>query len=150
MVNQLDHQPQFDTAYIESSERAIDKFVSELDLGLYEYIIGFGLYTGPDKDKLRVETQYTSKFKTSTMEGLPGTISVEPLFRENENIKSAKAIGNSYCNLVSYKFTQRISEEGACTKYNFIHVPRGFDIDLAVETIHEQLESLRLSPAAGL
>lgn len=150
VVKQLDQAAERDTAYIGSSERAIDKFVSEVDLDAYKYVVGFGLYTGPDKDKLRVETRYTNKFKTSIIAKHPEATNVEPLFRDNDCVKSAQATGNSYCNLVSYRFTQRISEEGARTKYNFIHIPRGFDINLAAETIREQLPSLLLSSAAGI
>ena len=91
------------------------------------------MYGGPDRAELRVEMLATSQFRNQSRDNdlinLPGFLATGP------SLKLAHAMGNSYCNLVSYLLAKRLMTERATTKFNFVHIPKSFSIDEVVEVL---------------
>lgn len=107
-----------DIKIIKSSETGIESFISRTDFSHYKRIIGMGMYSGRDKDRVRIETECSSQFrnKKENLTRLP----IPYFIDENDTFKLAKGIGNSWCNLVSF----RLLSSHKITNYTFLHIPR--------------------------
>lgn len=125
---------------LSSSYSAINEFVDNLDYSKFRYIIGMGVYSGRDKSQLRLETVYRNKFRNNIISKTPVTITVMPFMQPSKYLKIASGIGNSWCNLVSYKVSSLIDDDSI--KYNFLHIPKLFNEKLAIEAIKEQISLL--------
>jgi hypothetical protein len=67
-------------------------------------------------------------------------INIKPFIKESENTKIASALGNSWCNLISYKIMRLIENKELKSKYTFLHIPSSFNSDFAVEIIDRLTE----------
>ena len=120
---------------VDSSEASINSFVNETDFSNFDYIIGLGSYSGKDADKLRIETLCNSQFRNDKANLVE--IAIPHFFKETESMKLASGIGNSYCNLVSYKLLSNTTNSNL--KYTFLHIPKKHNPKDAAVTIDEQL-----------
>jgi pyrrolidone-carboxylate peptidase len=120
--------------YIASHYNEIDRFVTELIIHKPRYILGLGMYSGRDREKLRIETQ--CKFETEKL-------TINNFFKSDNHSKLANGIGNSYCNYISYRIMKIINDGNLNIEYTFIHIPKSFDINLAQLTIDGMLEKSR-------
>ncbi len=57
--------------------------------------------------------------------------------------KYAAGIGNSYCNLVSWKIMRSISQKKLKSQYTFLHTPKSLRIITLVKEIDFLLKALR-------
>ena len=88
-------------------------------------VLGLGTYSGVDQDKIRIETICTNQFRNNVINGdTHKKTEINHFLLPTENMKYASAIGNSYCNLVSWKIMQLINQEKLESQYTFLHVPR--------------------------
>ena len=122
-----------DIKIIKSSETDILSFISQTDFSRYERVIGMGMYSGRDKDRVRIETECSSKFrnKKENLTRLP----IPYFIYENDIFKLAKGIGNSWCNLVSFRLikTQKVAN------YTFLHVPRTMSVTKVANAVRTVL-----------
>lgn len=126
----------FDIAIIDSTVADIERFIQETNFDSYDYILGMGMYSGRDKAALRIETVCTNQFRNNKE-----SLDVKPIpyfLQPSDGIKIVKGIGNSWCNLVSYKLVSVFPEK----PYTFIHVPKKFATKKAGEIIISQLTAL--------
>lgn len=127
---------QSDIIIIKSTISDIEKFIQETDFSHYDYILWMGMYGGRDKDALRIETVCSNQFRNSKAKIITKPI---PYFLQpSDGIKFAKGIGNSWCNLVSYKLVTSYHDK----PYTFLHIPRSFDADRAAKIVSSQLKRL--------
>jgi pyrrolidone-carboxylate peptidase len=126
-LNELSIKTKFE---IESDNKVIDLFIEEMFKLNPKYILGLGMYSGRDKDKLRIETQCIYENKI---------LKINNFLNPSGKSKFANGIGNSYCNYVSGKIMNEIYSKKLETKYTFIHIPKSFDIKVATEEIEEIL-----------
>lgn len=93
--------------YLESNKEWIERFVTRFDFAEYDYILALGEYNGRDKDAIRIETECSSQFRNNKerLEELtiPYFLKPEPPF------KLVNGIGNSWCNLISYRMLSKSS-----------------------------------------
>lgn len=108
-----------------------------------KYILGMGTYTGVDKDKIRIETITKNKFRNDVIENnfpISKQIIISPFIRESVNTKLASALGNSWCNLISWKIMRLIENKELNSKYTFLHIPSSFNSDFALDIIDRLTE----------
>mgnify|MGYP000328605973 CR=1 FL=1 len=111
--------------YLLFGERSIEKYLEFLIHDQPHYILGLDLYSGIDQDKIRIETICTNKFRNKFVFGDKLIIKPIPTFlHQNEFMKKKEGIGNSYCNLVSWKITTLIDQGKLRAKYTFLHIPK--------------------------
>lgn len=116
----------------------IDHYLKMLIHDQPKHILGLGTYTGVDKDKIRIETITTNQFRNNVIEDtfpISKEIIINPFIKESVNTKLASALGNSWCNLISYKIMRLIEDKKLKSKYTFLHIPSSFKVDEAVEII---------------
>ncbi|MBU0569397.1 hypothetical protein KKB40_01280 [Patescibacteria group bacterium] len=115
----------------------IDSFLSREQP---EYILGMGVYSGKDQDKIRIETKCTNKFRNGFMNGSQlEKIDIHPFLKPHSLTKYAEGLGNSYCNLVSWKIMSKIKNGELKSKYTFLHIPKGMNVWQVVEEIDAML-----------
>jgi pyrrolidone-carboxylate peptidase len=103
-----------------------------------KYILGLGEYSGRGQDNIRIETVCRNKFRNNVIsENESSEFSIQSFLHPNESMQLANGIGNSYCNLVSYKIMQL--KEHIPFEYTFLHVPKAFNTQKATRTITNQL-----------
>lgn len=125
------------TKYVVMSEATkINDFISRIDFASFDYVLGMGMYTGVDTDRLRIETVYTSQFRND--KGFNRKTEISPFLHENEQFKITRKIGNSYCNLVCYLFTSKYTK----VPYSFLHIPKTYGTKDAIDAINNQLATL--------
>lgn len=118
----------------------IDHYLKMLIHGQPKYILGMGTYTGVDKDSIRIETVTKNQFRNGAIENdfpISKQIIINPFVKESENTKLASALGNSWCNLISYKIMRLIENKELKSEYSFLHIPSSYDFNKAVEIIDE-------------
>jgi len=122
-----------DIKIIKSSETGIENFISRTDFSHYKHIIGIGMYSGRDKDRVRIETECSSQFRNKKENLI--RLSIPYFIDENDIFKLAKGIGNSWCNLVSFRLikTQKVAN------YTFLHVPRTMSVTKVANAVRTVL-----------
>lgn len=115
---------------IASDNSHIRTFLSELIETNPQYILGLGMYSGRDRNKLRIETVCKDKGKSRY---------INYFLNPANHSKLAQGIGNSYCNLVSLLIMEAIDKGALTSKYTFIHIPKSFQSNLAVSEINKML-----------
>jgi len=115
-----------DCCYIVYSNN-IDHYLKMLLHDQPSHILGLGSYSGVDQDKIRIETITTNRFRNDLIEdNAPEEVNINNyLETSNENFKMASALGNSYCNLISWKIMRLIEKGKLKSRYSFLHIPRG-------------------------
>lgn len=120
----------------------IEDYLAELIRTQPDYILGLGDYTGRDQAKLRVETIAKNQFRNqaitlNTPLGLE--CKLNPFLPLVKDAKIAKALGNSWCNLISWHIGNLIQEGTLKSQYTFLHIPKKFSVDRAGEIIESML-----------
>jgi pyrrolidone-carboxylate peptidase len=126
-----------DYLLIDSNKNAIDELVSKIAKGTYDLVLGLGQYSGVDVSDIRIETNATSQFRNDKSHF--EAIAIPYAFEPQEHFKLANNIGNSWCNLVSY----RLIKTTPSLRYTFLHIPRTFNPGSAAEAIDAQLNRLK-------
>lgn len=121
---------------IESTIEAIDELITSTRTNKYDCVLGMGSYSGRDRDQLRIETECSSQFRNNKTN--LERVSIPYFLQPNDDMRLAKGIGNSWCNLVSYKFIKAFPS----IPYTFIHVPKLFSIDKAAALIDLQIKDM--------
>lgn len=122
--------------YIGSTEAAVDQLVQRVTEGAYDYVIGLGSYSGRDSSAIHIEQQCTSQFRNrkDNLEVLP----IPYFFTPSPHMKLSSHIGNSWCNLVSYKLLKKVPD----LSYTFFHVPKNFEPQKVVEILDNEFFEL--------
>ena len=123
----------------------IDHYLKMLIHDQPKYILGMGTYTGVDKDSIRIETITKNQFRNDVIKNdfpISKQIMISPFVKESENTKLASALGNSWCNLISYKIMKLIENNELNSKYTFLHIPSSFNSDFAMDIIDRLTEQL--------
>lgn len=110
-----------------------------------KYILGMGTYFGVDQDAIRIETITKNQFRNEAIEkNLPKvkTIRIQPFVRQVDQTKYASALGNSWCNLVSWKIARLIEKGELRSQYTFLHIPKLFRTNDALKIIEAMISSL--------
>ena len=109
------------------------------------FILGLGSYSGVDQDNIRIETICSNQFRNNFIEGDHYTeTEIKPFLKPTAFMKYTKAIGNSYCNLVSWKIMQLINQNKLNSHYTFLHIPKTMKYLIAGQEIDETLRMSRL------
>ncbi len=131
-----------DHCYIVYSNN-IDHYLDLLIHDQPSHILGLGSYSGIDQDKIRIERITTNQSRNGKVEeNAPNKLKINsflPLSIPSENFKYAEAIGNSWCNLISWKIMRLIEKGVLHSQYTFLHVPKNFDQGLATLRIENVL-----------
>lgn len=123
---------------LESSLPSIDSFVQDLLTVQPEFILGLGEYTGRGDEKIRIETVTWNKFRNNRIGSGPEFLTIHPFVKLSEGFKLTHALGNSWCNLISYKIVEQIENKKLKSKYTFLHIPKNYSL----ETVSESLSPL--------
>jgi len=129
-----------DHCYIVYSNN-IDHYLKLLLHDKPSHILGLGSYSGIDQDKIRIETITINRFRNHKIaENAPEQIELTNfLISSNKNFKLATALGNSWCNLISWKIMRLIENGSLSSKYSFLHIPKGFNLNSASQKIENIL-----------
>lgn len=122
---------------IPNSLEGVEKFVEFVKKNKPSKVLLFGMYSGKDQDKLRIETFCTNKFRNTIDEESLKVIPIPYFFQRTEKIKLAKGIGNSWCNLASYKLLSTVPK----LEYTFLHVPQRHSVKSALEEVLNQIQN---------
>lgn len=122
-----------DVVVLDSTEAAIDTFVQDTPFASYSHVLGLGVYSGRDQDRLRTETACTSQFRNQK-ETLR-TLAIPYFLRPDDSAKLAAGMGNSWCNLVSYRLLTLYPD----LLYTFLHIPKTFAVERACAVVGEHL-----------
>ncbi len=93
------------------------------------------MYNRTDKDNLRIETHYSVRKNKSQ---------INYFLTPSKNTKLTNGIGNSYCNYASAQIMNLINIGKLKAKYTFLHIPKTFQVDKAINEIEEMLLKLNL------
>jgi len=105
-----------------------------------ENVLGLGIYTGRDSDKIRIETKCSNRYRRGFIDGDEFTeIDMSPYLHPLSNSKFAQGIGTSQCNLMSWKIMSLIREGKLKSGYTFLHIPKKFGVPRAVQEINRML-----------
>lgn len=123
---------------LESSLEAVDTFIEDLILVQPETILGLGEYSGPDTDAIRIETAAWNKFRNNSIElGAAKILKIRPFIKPTENMKITQGLGNSWCNLISYKIQEKINTGELHSEYTFLHIPKSYPIERAAQELEK-------------
>ena len=104
------------------------------------YILGLGTYSGVDQGQIRIETMCTNKFRNDYVDGTEKqNVKLNSFLSINSQMKLAEAMGNSHCNLVSWRIMQLISRGELNSKYTFLHIPKSMKSWIAITIIDGEL-----------
>lgn len=122
--------------YFKSNVEDIKNFVESTDFDKYDYVIGCGIYSRKDCDRIRIEKLCCSQFRNNKTN--LNTLAIPYFLTPDNNFKFAKSIGNSWCNLVSYF----ILSKSPNIRYVFLHIPRSLSTEKAASIISKKLEDI--------
>lgn len=122
----------------------LDKYLDMLLHDQPPHILGLGSYSGVDQDKIRIETICSNQFRNDLVEGDQYTeAEIKPFLKPTEAMKYAKAIGNSYCNQISWKIITLINQGKLRSQYTFLHIPKTIKPWIAAPEIDRSLLNFR-------
>lgn len=107
----------------------IEHYLNILTHDQPEFVLGLGVYSGIDQDKIWIETQATNKFRNNPIDPSFSEAEILPLntfLEPDANSKFASGLGNSWCNLISWKITTLINQKVLKSHYTFLHIPNSF------------------------
>lgn len=122
-----------------------------LDILLHDqpkYIVGLATYSGGDPNFIKIETLTKNQFRNSVIENeLPMSkkLLIKPFVKQIPQTKYASALGNSWCNLVSWKIVKLIEDEKLNSQYTFLHIPDSFKYRETLEVLEEMLSPFQSS-----
>lgn len=104
------------------------------------YILGLGTYSGVDQGQIRIETVCTNQFRNDYVDGNEKQeIMINSFLSENSQMKFAKAMGNSHCNLVNWRIMQLINQGKLNAQYTFLHIPKNMKPWAVTEIVGQKL-----------
>lgn len=122
----------------------LDKYLEIIIHNQPKYILGLGSYSGIDNDEIRIEQVCTNKFRNNTYDGNPyKEIQINSFIKPSSTFKYASGIGNSYCNLISYKIMSLIEEKRLPSQYTFLHIPKSMNHFEASKEIDKALKEFQ-------
>lgn len=128
------------------ASRDIEDYLNLLIKDQPSYIIGLGSYSGVDRDKIRIERITSNSFRNNKIEeDLLDKLKIDNFLTpdiSNKNLKFADALGNSWCNLISWKIMRLIKNKTLNSRYSFLHIPKSFNLNLATQEIENLLHPL--------
>lgn len=132
-----------DSTTNESSLDDIKRLLENIETTKPKKIFGLGEYDGKDKEYLRIETLAKNKFRNAKI-GTVESYEISKEFNDQkiEGFKIATAMGNSFCNLSSYRIAEYIKNNNLNIQTAFIHIPKRFNIDKAINLIQDLTKSL--------
>lgn len=119
---------------VNSNYNDLDLFLQKLINMQPKLILGLGMYSRKDKDKLRVETLCKLDNKCYAINYF-----LQPLSKS----KLANGIGKSYCNYISGRIMEKIMSQELNAQYTFIHIPKSFAVSEAVKEIEAMISNSR-------
>lgn len=120
----------------------IDHYLDNLLHDQPQYILGIGEYSGIDQDAIRIETVTTNKFRNDPIETTAAgkSLGINYFLKPIGNdVKLASGLGNSWCNLVSWKIMRLITNGKLKSQYTFLHIPKKLPSYQTVEIIEQML-----------
>lgn len=121
----------------------IDHYLSMLIHDQPPYILGLGAYSGIDQNQIRIEKKFSNQFRNGYIEGSDyAELKIQPFLHPSAQMKIANAIGNSYCNLVSWKIAQLTQQKLLSSRYTFLHIPKTMSGKTASKVIDVSLSEL--------
>lgn len=129
-------------SYLKSDEIWINEFIKNFQIANPRFILGLGEYFGRDKDKLRIEAVCSNKFRNKVQGEEYQEVRLTTFLEPTAKLKYAKGIGNSYCNLISYKIMKTIEETNMQTQYTFVHIPKNYNSEEAAHEINQILTAI--------
>ncbi|MCA9371455.1 hypothetical protein KC726_01010 [Candidatus Woesebacteria bacterium] len=118
----------------------IDHYLEMLLHDQPSYILSLGTYSGVDQDQIRIETVCTNQFRNDYVDSKEKQkVTINSFLYENSQMKLAEAIGNSHCNLVSWKIMQLINQGKLNAQYTFLHIPKNLKPWIVSQIIDQQL-----------
>ena len=118
----------------------IAKYMEVLKRENPDYILGVGIYSRKS-DYLHLETKCSNLFRGKYINNESSHIEeyILPFLKETNDIKYTQTIAHNMCNLMSYKIMSMITDGEITSKFNFIHIPKNFNGDVA-ETLNQAIE----------
>lgn len=120
-----------------------------LDLLLHDqpkFILGMGVYSGVDQDAIRIETYTINQFRNNPIEfdtNSPKKLFIDPFSKPLvDNSKLASGLGNSWCNLISWKIMRLINQKKLNSRYTFLHIPKLYPLYKSKKIIEEMLKAV--------
>ena len=130
--------PELEKVFL-SGQKSID-ILEEIVLATQpKYILGIGEYSGRDKEAIRIETICSNKFRNTLSGSKLEYKEINPFVVAGNEMKTSKGMGNSWCNLVSYRLMSLPDMRGG---YTFLHIPKSFDIKRAATLIGTQIAQI--------
>lgn len=117
---------------ITSDEAGIRKAVEYIKDQRPSKVIALGMYSGKDNTYCRLELSCSSRFRNT---GINKKLSMNSWLSSN-SLKYANSIGNSWCNKLSYEITTKYP----MLPFSFVHIPKSYKVDGAVESIRSALD----------
>jgi hypothetical protein len=127
----------YSTHIIDNKISSIENFVEDMCCKKASYIVSLGEYSGVDRDKLRYETECNKKFRNSNLAGF-NILKNDNFLKTGKLSRYTSGMGNSWCNLLSIKMLNAPKKN---YRYAFIHIPKSFDVQKAVNEILTSLPS---------
>lgn len=130
----------------------IDHYLQMLIHDQPKYILGMGTYLGIDQDAIRIETIVKNQFRNDAIEkefSISKKLLIRPFIKQVAQAKYASAIGNSWCNLVSWKIVRLIENKTLHSKYSFLHIPQSFSFKNSMNFIEAMIVSSVRLPLPG-
>lgn len=108
--------------------------------------LGQGIYSGADQDKIRIETKCSNKFRNDFIEGNNyEELLINPYLKPSMLSKYAEGIGDSYCNLISYKIIKLITNKQLKSEYTFLHIAQTMRTATAITEIDSLIKAFKKS-----
>lgn len=111
--------------YLLCGEKSIDKYLELLLHDQPAYILGLGVYTGPNQQQIRIERKTNNRFGQRFLTGNDlMEIEIDPFLKPGLISGYSSSIGNYYCNMVSWRIMELIRSKKLKSKYCFLHIPK--------------------------
>lgn len=107
-----------------------------------DHILGMGLYSGVDQDAIRIETVTTNRFRNNPIDSStesPNSLEINSFIKPTGYSKFASGLGNSWCNLISWKIMRLITSGKLKSQYTFLHIPKKLPTHRIVEILEQML-----------
>jgi pyrrolidone-carboxylate peptidase len=120
----------------------LDQLVKRLLRDQPEHILGMGIWSGRDQDKVRIETRCTNIFRRGFIEGNSlRKLKLKPFLKPDQGSKYGTGMGFSYCNRASWRVAREIEKGQLNSEFCFLHLPRMMKDEQLVAEVINLLES---------
>lgn len=120
----------------------IDQYLEILIHDQPKYILGIGTYSGIDSELIRIETVTKNQFRNDVIDkkfSISKELPIKPFVKQTPQTKFASALGNSWCNLISWKIMRLIEGKKLNSRYTFLHIPGSFGFKYALDVIEKAI-----------